>query len=186
MSKIISRTEPLTIALLALLGFVACIYFNITVFDLHFRSEPLNQRSWFAVTFINIMLVLIIMLPWLIKWLRQLPSRKFLEFVELDQTPKKVTFSSFSDFLGGQALASTVTTIMMFVGVNGFDFLGGVATAILMFLLLLVAIIIAVNALIQFIILFHRLHALLYAFISLSSALIMFSFFNIGVKMAVS
>ena len=167
------------------LGFFSLLaYFDYMFFSGVFAGENITEQLSFVVVFINLVLLVIIALPYISKKAEAISNDKFKEFIDLPEKNSKFTFSTISGFLGDQALASFLATVLIFTGKQALENYGGGLAAAYTIFLFIVAIVLGTVSLVRFIFHFTKLHWFYYALCSLLSTGIMFAFFHVGLKMA--
>lgn len=159
-------------------------YINWLFFKGVIAGETVTQHVLFMVTFINLVCLVIVALPYLTKKSENVSNEKLKAFLDLPEKDSRFTFSTMSGFLSDQALASFLATVLIFTGKEALETYGGVIAAVYVVFLFVVAIVLGTVSLIRFITHFAKYHGAFYALASALSAGVMFAFFNVGLKMA--
>jgi hypothetical protein len=149
-----------------------------------YAGQLMAEKHLFIIISIDLLLLAIISLPWLTKKAENFSNEKFQVFLDLPERDSKFTFTAISGFLSDQALTSFLVTVLIFTGKQVLESYGGVIAAVYVFSLFLAAITVGVVSLIRFVVRFTKHHVSVYILATLISTVVMFAFFNFGLKMA--
>lgn len=164
--------------------FGALCYFNWLFIKGVLDGGTITQHVIFMVIFVDLVCLVIVALPYLTKKAEKVSDKALKDFLDLPEKDSRFTFSTISSFLSDQALASFLATVLIFTGKRALEEYGGALAATYVVFLFVVAIILGTVSLIRFITHFTKYHGFFYALASTLSFGVMFSFFNVGLKMA--
>lgn len=170
--------------IISVVVFCFLCYFNWLFFKGVIAGGTVTQHVLFMVTFIDLVCLVIVALPYLTKKSENVSNEKLKIFLDLPEKDSRFTFSTISGFLSDQALASFLATVLIFTGKEALETYGGAIAAVYVVFLFVVAIVLGTVSLIRFITHFTKYHGAFYALSSALSAGVMFAFFNVGLKMA--
>ncbi|MBO1924585.1 hypothetical protein [Thiomicrorhabdus sp. 6S3-12] len=148
------------------------------------EGKKLSEQIIFTAVFINLLSAVVISLPFISKKAESISNETIKDFLELPDKKSKLTFPVFSNFLGEQALAAFLATVLIYTGKQALQEYGGFISAIYMFSLYFVALVLASISLVRLLAFLTKYHWVLYAIGATLSTGIMFAFFNIGLKLA--
>lgn len=134
---------------------------------------------------VDLMSLIIIALPYLQEKAKGVSNEELAVFLDIPDKETNVTFSTISEFLSDQALASFLATVLTVTGKQIFENFGGAIAALYVVCFACLAMILASISLIRFISHFTRFHAVFYGISAILSSSVMFLFFNIGLNLAV-
>jgi len=170
---------------LSVIIFCFFVYFNSLYYHDVFAKNIFSNQVQFAVIFIDLIGLVLISFPYVSKKLSNIPNSAFNKFLDLPSQEDKISFSTISEFLGNQALASFLATVLIFTGKQALEDFGGAITAVYVAFLFLIALSLGSISLIRFMLHFSNQHWIIYTIASALSTGIMFSFFHLGLKMAI-
>lgn len=160
------------------------VYFDYKYIVIGFTVGYFPEQMQLIVVFSNFMWLIIASLPITIRFFGKIGSKKIDTFIDLPKDDTPFTFSVVSGFLGEQALASFLATILIFTGKIAITEYSVIIGAIYMAIMFFIAITLAVISLARFVSFFSN-SALSYGIAALISTFIVFAFVNVGLKMAV-
>ncbi|MGR5116535.1 hypothetical protein [Photobacterium damselae] len=160
------------------------IYIDYKYIAVGFSVGGFPKQIQFMVIFLNLMGLILVSLPIIVKLFEKIESKKLKVFIDLPKNDTPFTFSVVSGFLGEQALASFLATVLIFTGKIAITEYGVLIGAVYMAILFIVAITLAVVSLTRFVSFFSKFSPLVYGFAALASTCIVFAFFNVGFNMA--
>jgi len=169
--------------LLSTTFFSLLVYIDYWFFKIIFSHGDFSEKDIFTVLATNMLGLLIVSLPYLRKKAECLSNKRIEAFLDLPEHGAKVSYSTISSFLGDQALASFLATVLIFTGKGVFETYGGITLAFYVIPLSCIALMLASISLIRFITHFTKLGGFLYAVASTLAAGVTFAFFNIGLKL---
>lgn len=170
-------------SLVSMVFFGWLVFFNSLFLRGVIQGEHLNDQIIFMVVFVDLVGLVIVALPYIVKKAGSISNEKINEFLDLPTKESKFTFNVLSDFLSNQALASFLGTVLIFTGKQAVAKYGGEIAAIYIFFLYVISIALSVFSLVRFISYFTRYHWVLYALGASLSTGIMFAFFTVGIKL---
>ncbi|TOM77825.1 hypothetical protein [Vibrio parahaemolyticus] len=160
------------------------VYFDYKYIAVGFLVGIFPEQMQFMAVFLNLMGFIIVCLPIIVKLFEKIESKNIEAFIDLPKKDTPFTFSVVSGFLGEQALASFLATVLIFTGKIAIAEYGVLISAVYMAILFTVAITLAVVSLARFVSFFSKFSPLIYGFAALASTSIVFAFVNVGLNMA--
>jgi len=160
------------------------LYLNYLYFGANIYAEQIPDEVIFMVIFWDFILLVIIAAPIILKQMEKISNDKIKDFLDLPKENQKFTFSVISSFLGEQALASFLATVLIVTGREALLSYGPTLSAIYTFTLFIFAIFLASTSLIRFIMLFEHQHKFKYAILIIVSTAVTHAFFQVGLKLA--
>ncbi len=171
-------------SIIAIIFLVLILFFDFEFLKGVIAGGELTEQIIFMTIFINLVGVLIVFLPLVVKKSEKISNKTIERFMELPGKDSRLTFPIISNFLSEQALASFLVTVLIFTGKQALQEYGGGIAAIYMFALFFVSVLLASMSLIRLLAFFTKYHWALYSFGATLSTGIMFAFFNVGLKLA--
>lgn len=169
-------------SLVSLLMFGVFLKFNSLYYSELFSGASPDEKTLFLVVFVNLILITVISLPALGRLASKISNESIERFLAFPQKDECFTFPVLTEFLGNQALASFLGTVLIFTGKEAFADIGGELLAIYIYTLYVIAIVIAVLSLVRIIQYFNH-SWWQYLLVSATTSAVMFSFLSVGFKM---
>ena len=169
-------------SVISIIMFIMFVKLNSLYFFGIASGESVSKRILFMVVFIDLVLLTVIALPAIGKATSKISNEAVERFLAFPKKGESFTFPVLTEFLGNQALASFLATVLIFTGKETFSSIGGDMLAFYVFALYVVAIAIGVLSLVRVIQYFTN-SWWQYLLVSVSSSAVMFSFFGVGLKM---
>ncbi|CCK74956.1 hypothetical protein OLEAN_C07800 [Oleispira antarctica RB-8] len=157
---------------------------NVEYFYDLYQNSNVTKASGFTFIFVNVVFLMILIIPFLEKRLGLITNDKLVAFMDLPNKDDKLTYPVLSGFLGDQALGSFLGTTLIYTTKIAIDEYGVVLSGVYAAILLIVSIIIMALSFMRFVMHFSKKHWAAYAFASVISFLIMFSFYHLGLTLA--
>lgn len=170
-------------SIVSILIFVVFVKFNLLYFFELALGAKADDQALFIIVFINLILLTVMSLPVLGKHASKIEDEKWKTFFALPEKGAKFTFPVLTEFLGNQALASFLATVLIFTGKEAFASFTGDAIAFYVYVLYVIAIFIGVVSLIRVVLYFNE-KWWQFLLVSICSTAVMFSFLGVGLKMA--
>ncbi|MDQ7985900.1 hypothetical protein QYS36_13225 [Pseudomonas sp. G34] len=168
--------------IISLLMFGVFLKFNSLYFVEFFSGPTPDRKTLFLVVFVNLILITVISLPALGKLASNISNESIEKFLAFPKEGERFTFPVLTEFLGNQALASFLATVLIFTGKEAFSAVGGDVLALYIYVLYVIAIAIAVLSLVRIIQYFNH-SWWQYLLVSVCSSAVMFSFIGVGIRM---
>ncbi|EMK3395989.1 hypothetical protein V8065_004648 [Vibrio parahaemolyticus] len=162
---------------------ILLIFFDYKYIEIGFKVGTFPEQMQFMAMFYNLMGLIIVSLPIIVRRFEMIESVKLKKFIDLPVEDTPFTFSTVSSFLGEQALASFLATVLIFTGKLAILEYGIFFGALYMVILFIIAICIAVISLTRFVSFFSQYSPVIYGFAAIASSCIVFAFVNVGLKM---
>ena len=169
-------------SLISILIFGIFVKFNHLYFSEIFSGSNPNNKDLFLIVFVDLVLLTVISLPAIGRLTSKISNESIERFLAFPQKDDPFTFPVLAEFLGHQALASFLATILIFTGREAFSEIGGDILAFYIYTLYAIAITIAVLSLVRIIQYFNH-SWWQYLLVSICSSAVMFSFIGVGIKM---
>lgn len=158
------------------------VKFNHLYFSEIFSGSNPNNKDLFLIVFVDLVLLTVISLPAIGRLTSKISNESIERFLAFPKKDDPFTFPVLAEFLGHQALASFLATILIFTGREAFSEIGGDILAFYIYTLYAIAITIAVLSLVRIIQYFNH-SWWQYLLVSICSSAVMFSFIGVGIKM---
>lgn len=158
--------------------------FNVSLFYDPMMAGNNREHLVFLGVFVNIVLFIVLLSPWLTKKAEAVSNEKLKVFLDLPAQSDSLKFTAFSSFLSDQALGSFLGTFLIVTGKRSLELFGPVTSAIYVAILFLVSILLITLSFIRFISFFTKYHWMLYLNAAFLSAVVVFSFFHLGLYLA--
>ena len=169
-------------SIISFLMFCVFVRFNYLYYYGLFEGGNPDSNILFMVVFVDLVLLTVICLPVIGKWVAKISNESVEKFLALPKKDDPFTFPVLTEFLGNQALASFLATVLVYTGKEAFTKVGGDLVALYVFSLYVLAIVIGVFSLVRIIMYFtHSWWQ--YLLVSVCSSAVMFSFFGVGLKL---
>ncbi|MCG5526418.1 hypothetical protein LRB11_16045 [Ectothiorhodospira haloalkaliphila] len=168
----------------AIFSFGFFCYLNYLFFKGVYDGGVVTEEIYFMIVFINLIGLVVVSLPFLTRKAEGVSNEKVRIFLDLPDKDSKFTFSAISGFLGDQALAAFLMSLLIFTGKQVFESFGVVIAAFYVVALFVAAIVLGCLSLIRFITHFAKHHGAFYALAAILSTGVMFAFLNAGLRMA--
>lgn len=169
-------------SLISIMMFGVFVKFNYLYFSELFSGASPDDKTLFVLVFVNLILLTLISLPAIGKLTSKIPNESIERFLALPKQGEYFTFPVLAEFLGNQALASFLATVLIFTGKEAFSEIGGDLLAVYIYALYIIAIAIAVLSLVRIIHYFNH-SWWQYLLVSVCSSAVMFSFIGVGMRM---
>lgn len=169
-------------SLILILIFGIFVKFNHLYFSEIFSGSNPNNKDLFLIVFVDLVLLTVISLPAIGRLTSKISNESIERFLAFPKKDDPFTFPVLAEFLGHQALASFLATILIFTGREAFSEIGGDILAFYIYTLYAIAITIAVLSLVRIIQYFNH-SWWQYLLVSICSSAVMFSFIGVGIKM---
>lgn len=169
-------------SLISVLMFGVFAKFNYLYFSEIFSGSSPDNKSLFLLVFVDLVLLTVISLPFLGKLASKIPNGSMERFLAFPKRGEPFTFPVLAEFLGHQALASFLATVLIFTGKEAFSEIGGNILALYVYILYVIAISIAILSLVRVIQYFNH-SWWQYLLVSACSSAVMFSFIGVGIRM---
>ena len=157
---------------------------SLLLIEYFINNHTPSEQTIYSITLINLIGLIVILHPFISMALKNISNERVKEFLDLPNKESKFTFLSFSNFLGEQALAAFLATILAFTGSHAFQNYGGLVAAIYVFLLLVVTATLAGVSFLRFLSYLSKYNSWVYLFGASFAAGIAFSFYRIGIELA--
>jgi len=138
----------------------------------------------YTLVFSNLVLGFVFLLPIAASNSPSLTDDSLKNFVGFASKKDPINFATFSTFLGEQALGSFLATVVIVTGKGVYEDYGEVIAAIYSFTLYVSTILIMSISAIRFLSFFVHRSVFLYLFASGSTVFILFSFYQLGLRLA--
>lgn len=171
--------------LISLVFGVLLVLFDAAYFYEAFATNALSTQLVFSAIFINLVFLFVLAAPYLSKKADAIDNDAIVAFLDIPDKNATFRFSAFSSFLSDQALGAFLATLLIVTGKEALHSYGPILSGAYVALLFVASIILVAVSLVRFISYFTKYHSVLYFVAALLSVVIMFSFFQFGLKMAI-
>ena len=151
-------------SLISILIFGIFVKFNHLYFSEIFSGSNPNNKDLFLIVFVDLVLLTVISLPAIGRLTSKISNESIERFLAFPKKDDPFTFPVLAEFLGHQALASFLATILIFTGREAFSEIGGDILAFYIYTLYAIAITIAVLSLVRIIQYFNHSWCNIYLF----------------------
>ncbi|MCX8845228.1 hypothetical protein NOK75_25550 [Vibrio parahaemolyticus] len=166
-----------------LIGGLICL-FNYEMLLSYQKLGEFSSANLYELIFVNLVLSTVFLLKVSLPRSMSSNSTAFTNFFEINNEEKPVTFGVFVNFLSEQALGAFLATIVVITGKDIIIDYGVVLGAIYAFLMYILIILIMTISLVKLISFFVKRRKREYLLACCMSALVLFSFFRLGLAMA--
>ncbi|MBY6199719.1 hypothetical protein [Vibrio hangzhouensis] len=160
------------------------VIFNYDAFNIYRQSNGFSSGNLYKFVFVNLVLSSVFLLKLSMTRVLNDESTAMLDFFELNNERKKITFGVFVNFLSEQALGAFLATVIVITGKGVMTDYGVVLAAIYTFLMYVLAITVMTISFVKLISHFVKRRKREYILVSISSGFVLFSFFRLGLSMA--
>ncbi|KHA58703.1 hypothetical protein NL53_20440 [Vibrio variabilis] len=188
--KLLSKIKSLVLnldfflySISVLIGALICL-FNYEKLLSYQKFGGFSSASLYEVIFVNLVLSSAFLLKVTLPRSMSSNSTMLTDFFEINDNKKPITFSVFVNFLSEQALGAFLATVVVITGKDIITDYGVVLGAIYTFLMYVLIILIMTISLVKLISFFVKRRKREYFLACSVSALVLFSFFRLGLAMA--
>lgn len=174
----------LVVSLFCVSIFIFLLYFNFLFWKSYFHGDFPNEKTMFIFVFIDLFLALLISSPYLSEKAKKISNGKISIFLDIPKKGTPITFPMLVDFLGAQSVAGFLATVLIFTGKELLGAYGGAVAALYMFILFVLIMFMASLSLMRLMSFLSQYGAKVFIFACVPSTVIMFSFINIGLRLA--
>ena len=160
------------------------LLFNYEALLTYQRSGGFSAANLYEVIFVNLILSTVFLLKLSLPKIMTDQSETLNEFFEINNEEKPITFGVFVNFLSEQALGAFLATVIVITGKDIISDYGVIFGAMYTFLMYILIIVIMTISMVKLISYFVKRRKREYFVTCCMSALVLFSFFRLGLSMA--
>lgn len=149
----------------------------------YLNGEHLDEKNKFLVAFLNIIICVVIFLPFINHLISKIDSKSVDDFLSLPDRDANITYIHFYDFLSGLALSAFYITVMMFTFKGVLKDFGWFIAAFYLAVMFCFSVSLGAISLVRFIYPFTRYNAIAYWICAVISCAVMIAVTQVSMKM---